>query len=255
MNQLWLFEGDSQLTIPATEEEIQQSMAEVRQMVERQATPAKSPKTLRKLRSKSTVDVPSTTPSPSTTKTPRPTAAKSKPKPKAKAAVAKAMVRKVLKQKAKGKLGKSQASGHSSGEACNASKKRKRVQDPDAKKMAKGDKNTLKTKEEPKSPAATGKAIKECLARADTRDMKAAPATRKSKPAEPIDEPEDDSNCDSDAELEEQLRRKRDQHARYMRFSRSLKSHLIENITNKSCKLYKFQKALLVIIIYLVLMH
>ena len=207
-------------------------------MVEKQATPLKSPKTpadkIRRMRSKSAVDVPSTTPSrasttPKSAEVPAPkcTAAKTKARPKKKTVAEKAKVKKALKvhpkakaaAKAKGKPGKSQASGHSR-EADKASKKRKR--DRDAATTDEKDDKKTKTKEEPKSPAATGKAIKECLSRAETRDMKPTAGKGKSKPAEPTHE---ESDCeDSDLELEEQLRRKRDQHARYMRFSRSLKS-------------------------------
>lgn len=183
------------------------------------------------------------------------TAAKSKAKPKqapkAKAPVpkkrpqlkkngSKAVCKKHLKKK-----GKAQISGRSKetpGEAKTTNCKTAKGDPGKAVAVKTKVSGSAKAKVEPKSPR-TVKAAKEvlsCLKRADTKDIKGgtkktktpAKGSKEIKEKRPEKEPEEDddeekqmaeSSADEDERLERQLRLKRDQHARYMRFSRSLK--------------------------------
>lgn len=101
----------------------------------------------------------------------------------------------------------------------------------------------------PKSPGAEkrAKAVHDCLRRADTRDMASAPASKKPKSSKADHHDHDvpsggDSSEDEDARMEEVLRLKREQHARYMRFSRSCKSQRLIHMFNFVQKLLKHVK-------------
>ena len=120
------------------------------------------------------------------------------------------------------------ASKSKSGKDSSAGKRKRKSDDGDAADVSKC---ARPLKAEPASPGAT-KAFRESMKRASTGDLaKHADPEPKTSKGEHIDS--DSSSELDDAALERELRKKRDQHARYMRFSRSLKSPTLMNVQNR----------------------